>query len=159
MAEVVAKEVVESANRRSRRKLPWRVEQMTEIAFVEAVVSSAAYVSSSVYPITLLFAVSFRPRRNCPGFIGPTPLPAQGMRETLFAPTSWQHWLHSFGPFYSTITLHRAILTYVAPLHGLTMITALYCSFLPSARFHVPVSLDGLAVIQFPSFFTDSNLY
>lgn len=72
---------------------------MTEIRLAEAVVSLAAFVSSSVHPITFLFAVGFRPRRNCPGFIGFTPYP--GMRETLFAPVHRRNCLHSFGPFYS----------------------------------------------------------
>lgn len=49
---------------------------MKEITFVEDVVSLAAFVSRSVWPITFLFAVSFRPRRNCLGFIAASPCPS-----------------------------------------------------------------------------------
>ena len=94
------------------RKLPRRVEQMTEIAFRRSRCFLSRFRFLLCLSITLLFAVSFRSGRNCSGFIGLTLLPAWGMRETLFALESWQHCLHSLSPLYSTITLHRAILTY-----------------------------------------------
>lgn len=67
------------------RKLPRRVEQMTEIAFRRSRCFLSRFRFLLCLSITLLFAVSFRSGRNCSGFIGLTLLPVWGMRETLFA--------------------------------------------------------------------------